>query len=169
MPLPRLHLRTLMVTVPLAGVILAIEAAAWIGPFGEGPVRVWLLSIAWVPLVSLLLDPKLVGWLGTLAASAMALAPCLAALGVLGRERALGAFLPNLWLTVAFGIGYVATRAGHLPDRRRAPDTRPEADSHARCEGEDRDGAGQAVESGRRRRSGASGCGDMERVDQERG
>jgi hypothetical protein len=136
MPLPRLHLGTLMVTVALAGVILAIETAAWIGPFGEGLLRVWLLSIAWVPMVSLLLDPKLVGWLCTLAASASALAPCLAALGVLGRERALGACLPNLWLTFAFGIGFLATRAGHLPDRGRARGARPEADSHARCEGE---------------------------------
>jgi hypothetical protein len=131
-----------MVTVPLAGVILAIEAAAWIGPFGEGLARVWLLAIAWVPLVSLLLDPKLVGWLGTLTASATALAPCLAALGVLGRERALGACLPNLWLTFALGIGYVATRAGHLPGHRRAPDTRLETDWQARCEGKDLDGAG---------------------------
>ena len=74
MSLPRFRLRTLMIAVPVAGVVLAltIEAA---GPTSFGSVRqvlllLHLLSIAWVPAVFLLLSPKWPGWLSVLAASA---------------------------------------------------------------------------------------------------
>ncbi|MGP0065971.1 MAG: hypothetical protein ACLQGP_20520 [Isosphaeraceae bacterium] len=68
-----------------------------------------LLSIAWVPAVCLLLDPKPAGWLFVLMTSSMAFSPC----------------LTSLWLTFAFAIGFVATKALHQPDRRRGPDLRP--------------------------------------------
>jgi hypothetical protein len=140
MTLPRFRLRTLMIAAPVAGIVLAIEAAAWIGSIGEGLVLVLLLSIAWVPAVSLLLDPKPAGWLFILVGSSLALSLYRAMLGGLGADRGFDACLASLWLTFAFGIGYVATRAGHLPDRRRAPDTRLERDSHAGGECENLDG-----------------------------
>ncbi|MBV8312261.1 MAG: hypothetical protein JO344_17915 [Planctomycetaceae bacterium] len=72
MPLPRFRLRTLMIAVPVAGVILAlaIQAAAWIGSVREGLVLVLLLSIAWVPAVFVFLPLKVAGWLFMLAVSA---------------------------------------------------------------------------------------------------
>ena len=140
MPLPRFRLRTLMIAVPLAGVVLAIEAAAWIGSGSQGLVLVLLLSIAWVPAVFLLLDPKAAGWLFVLAVSAsissLAFLLYHAAHGDLGRDGG-STCAVTFWLTFAFGIGYVATKGLHLPDCRRGPDTRPEADSHADRERED--------------------------------
>jgi hypothetical protein len=130
MPLPRFHLRTLLIAAPVAGVVLAIEAAAWSGSVGQGLGLILLLSIAWVPAVSLLLDPKVAGWLLVLAASAsiLAVASALyqAARGDLVREVGpiCGA---TLWLTFACGLGYVATKGLHLPDRNPRRDTRPEA------------------------------------------
>jgi hypothetical protein len=134
MAFPRFRLRTLMIAVPLAGIVLAIEAAEWIGSNNEGLVLILLLSIAWVPAVSLLLDPKPVGWLFILMHSSLTLSLFLAALVGPGPDRGAGACLANLWLTIAFGIGYIATKAVHQPDRRRDPDTRPEIDPHSNRE-----------------------------------
>ena len=124
MPRPRFHLRTLMIAVPVAGVILAlsIRAAALIGSGREALELVVLLSIAWVPAVFVFLPPKVAGWLFMLAISASIYQ---AAHGDLSSR------LVTFWLTFAFGIGYVATKALHLPGRDRGRDTRPEADSHA--------------------------------------
>ena len=63
MPLPRFRLRTLMIAVPVVGVILAlaIQAAAAIGSVREGLVLVLLLSIAWVPAVFVFLPLKVAG------------------------------------------------------------------------------------------------------------
>ena len=71
MPRPRFHLRTLMIAVPVAGVILAlsIRAAALLGSGREALVLVVLLSIAWVPAVFVFLPPKVAGWLFMLAIS----------------------------------------------------------------------------------------------------
>jgi hypothetical protein len=131
MPLFRFRLRTLMIVVPLAGVVLAIEAAAGTGPLGPGLGLVLLLSIAWVPALFLLLSPKAAGWLFLLAASAsvslLAFSLYHAADGGLGRDDGIARFAVTLWLTFAFGLGYVATKGLHLPDHHRSQDTRPEA------------------------------------------
>ena len=72
MPLPRFRLRTLMIAVPVVGVILAlaIQAAGAIGSVREGLVLVLLLSIAWVPAVFVFLPLKVAGGLFMLAVSA---------------------------------------------------------------------------------------------------
>lgn len=137
MPLARFRLRTLMIAVPLAGVVLAlaIQVAAWIGSVSEGLVLVLLLSIGWVPAVFVFLDPKVAGWLFMLAVSASILSLAFsvyhAALGGLWRDTGICSCLVTFWLTFAFGIGYVATRALHLPDYHRGRDSRPKGDSHA--------------------------------------
>jgi hypothetical protein len=129
MPLPQVRLRTLLIVVPLAGVVLAIEVAAWLGKVGEGLQLVLLMAIAWVPPVFLLLDPKVAGWL--LGLAVWALFPSLA-LSLYSSARDCGyTFGATLWLTIAFGIGYVATKGLHLPDRRGSPDAWPEADARA--------------------------------------
>jgi hypothetical protein len=131
MPLPRFRLRTLMIVVPLAGVVLAIEAAAWTGPLGPALELVLLLSIAWVPAVFLMLPPEAARWLFLLAVSAsissLAFSLYPAAHGGLGRDGGIPTFAVTLWLTFAFGLGYVATKGLHLPDRHRGRDTRLEA------------------------------------------
>src|SRR5262249_34510105 len=63
MPAPSFQHRRVVIVVPVAGAILAIEAAAWTGSLGEGLELVLLLSIAWIPAVFLLLDPKVAGWI----------------------------------------------------------------------------------------------------------
>ena len=132
---PRFRLRTLMITVPLAGVVLAIEAAAWTGPLRQVLVLVLPLSIAWVPAVFLLLSLKAAGWLFPLAVSAsissLAFSLYHTVHGGLGRDSGISTCLLTLWLTFAFGIGYVATKGLHLPDRHQSHDTRPETDSQA--------------------------------------
>jgi hypothetical protein len=119
-----------MVVVPLAGVVLAIEAAAWTGPLGPALGLVLLLSIDWVPAVFLLLSPRAAGWLFLLAVAAsissLAFSLCHAAHGDLGPDGGLSIFAVTLWLTFAFGLGYVATKGVHLPDHRRSGGTRPE-------------------------------------------
>jgi hypothetical protein len=131
MPLPHFRLRTLMIVVPLAGVVLAIEAAAETGPLGPGLGLFLLLSIAWVPALFLLLSPRAAGWLFLLAASAsvssLAFSLYHAAHGSLGRDDGIPTFAVTLWLTFAFGLGYVATKGLHLPDHHRTRDARPEA------------------------------------------
>jgi len=128
MPLPRFRLRTLMIAVPITGVVLAlaIRVAVWIGSVREGLVLVLLLSIAWVPAVFVFLAPKVARWLFMLAVSASILS-----LAFTVFDTGISSCLVTFWLTFAFGIGYVATKAMHLPDRNRGRDTRPEADSHA--------------------------------------
>src|SRR5512135_987592 len=128
MPLPRFRLRTLMIAVPITGVVLA-RVAAWIGSVREGLVLVLLLSIAWVPAVFVFLAPKVARWLFMLAVSASILS--LAFTVFQTADTGISSCLVTFWLTFAFGIGYVATKAMHLPDRHRGRDTRPEADSHA--------------------------------------
>ena len=129
MPLPRFRLRTLIIAVPVAGVILAlaIQAAAAIGSVREGLVLVLLLSIAWVPAVCVFLPLKVAGGLFMLAVSASILSLAYSVY----LWRGTGISLVTFWLTFAFGIGYVATKGLHLPDCHRGRDTRPEADSHA--------------------------------------
>ena len=137
MPLPRFHLWSLMIAVPLAGVVLAlaIQAAVWIGSVREGLVLVLLLSIAWVPAVFVFLDPKVAGWLFMLAVSvsilSLAFSAYHAALGGLWLDTGICSCLVTFWLTFAFGIGYVATKALHLPDYHQGRDSRPEGNSHA--------------------------------------
>jgi hypothetical protein len=130
MPLPRFRLRTLMIVVPLAGVVLAIEAAAWTGPLGPTLGSVLLLSIDWVPAVFLLLSPRAAGWLSLLAVAAstssLAFSLWQAAHGDLAPDGGLSIVAVTLWLTFAFGLGYVATKGLHLPGRHPGPDTRPE-------------------------------------------
>ncbi|MGO9599441.1 MAG: hypothetical protein ACLP7Q_15740 [Isosphaeraceae bacterium] len=137
MPLPRFHLWSLMIAVPLAGVVLAlaIRAAACIGSVREGLLLVLLLSVGWVPAVFVFLDPKVAGWLLMLAVSAWILSLAFsvynAALGGLWLDTGICSCLVTFWLTFAFGIGYVATKALHLPDYHRGRDSQPGADSQA--------------------------------------
>jgi len=128
MPLPRFRLRTLMIAVPVAGVILAlaIQAAAWIGSVREGLVLVLLLSIAWVPAVFVFLPLKVAEWLFMLAVSASILS--LAFSVYLYRDTGISSCLVTFWLTFAFGIGYVATKALHLPDWGSDTGSRPRKD-----------------------------------------
>src|SRR3954469_24361055 len=117
MPIPRFRLSTLMIAVPAAGVVLAlaIQAAWWIGSVKGGLVLVLLLSIAWVPAVFVFLPPKVAGWLFLLAVSASILSLAVtifhAAHGDLWRDTDISSCLVTFWLTFAFGIGYVATKA----------------------------------------------------------
>jgi hypothetical protein len=115
-----------MVVVPLAGVVVAIEAAARTGPLGP----VLLLSIDWVPAVFLRLSPMAAGWnfLLAIAASISLLAFSLwqAAHGDLGPDGGLSILAVTHWLTFAFGLGDVATKGLHLQDRPSGPGTRPE-------------------------------------------
>src|SRR5262249_33534578 len=75
--------------------------------------------------------PKAAGWLFLLATSAsvssLAFSLYHAALGGLGRDDGMPTFTVTLWLTFAFGLGYVATKGLHLPDQHRSRDARPEA------------------------------------------
>jgi hypothetical protein len=89
-----------------------------------------LLSIDWVPAVFLLLSPMAAGWLFLLAVAAsislLAFSLWQAAHGDLGPDGGLSILAVTHWLTFAFGLGYVATKGLHLPDRPSGPGTRPE-------------------------------------------
>jgi hypothetical protein len=123
LPFPRFRLRTLMIAVPIAGVALAlaIKTAAGIGSVSEVLVLLVLLSIAWVPGVLVFLPPKAAGWLSLVAILASILSLTFAvyhaAAGNPWRETGFSTCVATFWLTFAFGIGYVATKALHLPDR----------------------------------------------------
>ena len=135
MHLLRFRLRTLMLAVPIAGVGLAltIQMAAWVGSVTDLLLLVVLLSIAWVPAVLVFLPPKAAGWLFLLAVSASVLSLAFAvyhpATADTWPERRFSACVAILWVTLGFGIGYVATKAIHLPERRRGPDSRSGIDS----------------------------------------
>jgi hypothetical protein len=112
---------SLAVVVPLAGVVFALEVAPWVGKVGEGLQFVLLTSIAWVPAVLLLLNPKVAGWLFVLVLSAFLLSLVCLVLDV-ARDCGLTCGV-NFWLTFAFGLGYVATKGLHVPSHCRGPDT----------------------------------------------
>jgi hypothetical protein len=111
MPLPRFQLRTLLVVVPLVGVVLALETAAWNQSVSEGLAWIQILAIAWVPVLFLLLDTNAAGWLFVLAilSSAMLL------VAVLSGSDCGPNFGVTLWLTFAFGLGFVASKGLHQP------------------------------------------------------